>query len=158
MSIFKGFKVSNTLLFCFSMILLRYIFIIFHILHNTDIFKLMSIFHPNAMREDMGTHLNKFAEDYFNKSVFCSYLGLEEMRKPMFRYTTGEKERREGSRKGGKKGKEGVGSLLYYQETGQTLVALPIQESNGHRVDKTRLILWRDRNVVGYLHCTCTCF
>ena len=36
-----------------------------------------------------------------------------------------------------------VGPLLCYQETGQMLVALSIQESGGHRMGKTRLISWR---------------
>lgn len=65
----------------------------------------MSVFHPNAMREDLGTHLNKLAKDYFNNNDFCSYLGLKETRKPMCRYTTGErKERREGGKKGRERG------------------------------------------------------
>lgn len=28
------------------------------------------------------------------------------------------------------------------------LVELPIQESDGHRIDRAGLILWRDRNIV----------
>lgn len=63
----------------------------------------MSIFHSNATREDLETHLSNLVEDNVNNNDFCSYLGLKEIRRPMCKYTTG------GRKKGRGRGREGRG-------------------------------------------------
>lgn len=62
----------------------------------------MSIFHPNARREDLEMHLSNLVEDNVNND-FCSYLGLKEIRRPMCKYTRG------GRKKGRGRGREGRG-------------------------------------------------